>query len=47
MIINFHFMQYFFVEHYGLISCKYFVTFYDDFRVIMIKYYEFQNFAGK
>ena len=30
MFINFHFMQYFLLEHNGLISCKYFRTFYDD-----------------
>ena len=47
MIINFHFMQYFSLEHDEFISCKYFVTFYDDFelgpefRVIIIGYNEF------
>ena len=30
MIINFNFMQHFLLEHDYLISCKYFVTFYDD-----------------
>ena len=32
MIINFHFMQHFSIEYDDLISCKYFVTFYDDFK---------------
>ena len=32
MIIKFHFVQYFLLEHDDLISCKYFVTFYDDFE---------------
>ena len=32
MIINFHFMQHFVLEHDDLISCKYFVTFNDDFN---------------
>ena len=32
MIINFPFMQHFLLEHDDLISCKYFVTFYDDFK---------------
>ena len=32
MITNFHFMQYFLLEHDNLFSCKYFVTFYDDFE---------------
>ena len=32
MIINFHFMQHFLIEHDDLISCKYVVTFYDDFK---------------
>ena len=32
MIINFHFMQQFLIEHDDLISCKYLVTFYDDFK---------------
>ena len=27
MIINFHFLQHSLLEHYDLISCKYFVTF--------------------
>ena len=39
MIINFHFIQYFLLEHDDFSSCKCFVTFYDDFRVIMIEYY--------
>ena len=30
MIINFHFMQHFLLEHDDLISCKYFVTVYND-----------------
>ena len=42
MIINFHFMQYAWLKHDDLISCKCFVTFYDDFER-----YEFQNCAGK
>ena len=41
MIIHFHFMQYSWLEHDDLISCKYFVTFYDDFSGIMIENYEF------
>ena len=32
MIINFHFMQYVLLEH-DLVSCKYFVTFYDGTNV--------------
>ena len=32
MIINFHFLQHSLREHDGLISCKYFVTFYNDFK---------------
>ena len=32
MIINFHFMQYFLLEHNDLNSGKYFVTFYDDLK---------------
>ena len=32
MTINFHFMQHSLLEHDGLISCKYFVTFYNDFK---------------
>ena len=32
MIINFHFLQHSLIEHDGLISCKYFVTFYYDFK---------------
>ena len=31
MIIKFHFMQFSCLEHDDLISCKWFVTFYDDF----------------
>ena len=31
MIINFHFLQHSLLEHDDLISCKYFVTFYNDF----------------
>ena len=41
MIINFQFLQYFLLEHDNLISCKYFVTFYENFDLIFIKYYEF------
>ena len=32
MTINFHFLQNSLLEHDGLISCKYFVTFYNDFK---------------
>ena len=32
MIINFHIMQSFLLEQNDLISCKYFVTFYDVFE---------------
>ena len=32
MVINFHFIQYFLLEHEDLISCKCFVTFYDEFE---------------
>ena len=32
MIINFNYVQYFLLEHDDLISCKCFVTFYDDFE---------------
>ena len=32
MIINFHFMQLCCLEHDDLMSCKCFVTFYDDFE---------------
>ena len=32
MILNFHFMQYSLLEHDDLISCKCFVTLYDDFE---------------
>ena len=32
MIINFHFLQYFLLEHDDLISCKYVVTFYENFE---------------
>ena len=32
MIINFHIMEYLLLEHDDLISCKYFVAFYDDFE---------------
>ena len=31
MITNFHFMQYSRLEQDDFVSCKYFVTFYDDF----------------
>ena len=32
MAINFHFLQHYLLDHDGLISCKYFVTFYNDFK---------------
>ena len=32
MIINFHFLQHSLLEYDDLISCKYFVTFYNDFK---------------
>ena len=32
MIINFHFLQHPLLEHDDLISCKYFVTFNNDFK---------------
>ena len=32
MIINFNFLQHSLLEHGDLISCKYFVTFYNDFK---------------
>ena len=32
MNTNFHFMQHPLLEHEGLISCKYYVTFNDDFK---------------
>ena len=32
MIINFHFLQHSLFKHDDLISCKYFVTFYNDFK---------------
>ena len=32
MIINFHFQQHSLLEHDDLTSCKYFVTFYNDFK---------------
>ena len=32
MIMNFHFIQYFLLEHHDLISHKSFVTFYDFFE---------------
>ena len=34
MIINFHFLQHSLLEDDGLISCKYFVTFYNDFKCL-------------
>ena len=46
MTIIFHFLQHSVLEHDGLISCKYFATFYNDY-VIIIEYHEFENFAGK
>ena len=32
MIINFNFLQHSLLEHDDLISCKYLVTFYNDFK---------------
>ena len=32
MIINFHFLQHSLLEHDDSILCKYFVTFYNDFK---------------
>ena len=32
MIMNFHFLQDSLLEHDDLISCKYFVSFYNDFK---------------
>ena len=32
MNFNFHFQQYSLLEHDDLISCKYFVTFHNDFK---------------
>ena len=32
MIINFHVLQHSLLEQNDLISCKYFVTFYNDFK---------------
>ena len=32
MIINFHSLQHVLLEHNDLISCKYFVTFYNDIK---------------
>ena len=32
MTINFHFLQHSLLEHDGLISSKYVVTFYNDFK---------------
>ena len=32
MVINFNFLQHSLLEHHDLISCKYFVTFYNDFK---------------
>ena len=32
MIINFHFLLHSLLEHDDLISCKYFVTFFNDFK---------------
>ena len=42
-IINFHFMQFFDLNTLNLshVKCKYFVTFYFDFRVILMEYYEY------
>ena len=31
MMMTFHLMQWFLFKHDDLISCKYFMTFYDDF----------------
>ena len=41
MIINFCFMQYSWLEHDDLISCKYFVTFLMILSDYIIEYYEF------
>ena len=32
MVINFHFLQYFLLEHDDMISCKYYKTFYENFE---------------
>ena len=32
MIINFHFLQHSLLDHNDLIPCKYFETFYNDFK---------------
>ena len=32
MVKNFHFLQHSLLEHDDLISCKYFVIFYNDFK---------------
>ena len=32
MIINFHFLQDYLLKHDDLISCKYFVSFYNDVK---------------
>ena len=40
MIINFHFLQHYLHEHDGLISRKYFMTFYNDFKCLL----EYQEF---
>ena len=32
MIINFNFLQHSLLEHDDLISCRYFVTFYNDLK---------------
>ena len=32
MIVKFHFKQYFGLDHDDVISCKCFMTFYDDFE---------------
>ena len=47
MIINFHFLQQSLLEHDDLMSCKYFVSFYNDLQVIIIEYHEFFKFCGK
>ena len=43
MIINFHFMQYFLLEHDELISCKYFVEISGKYDRIL----RFLKFCGK
>ena len=47
MIINFHFMQYFLLEHDDLNLCKCFVTFYDDFLSDYDRILRVSKFCGK